>query len=68
MFKDTAHYQVCAKQRDERYAVALEFTGHASGKPQYVTRFCGEFVGQDADLAGARLTAVLHDGTRLNLL
>ncbi|SOK58287.1 hypothetical protein [Yersinia phage fHe-Yen9-04] len=30
--------------KDRRYNVNPEFTGHESGKKQFVIRFCGDFV------------------------
>lgn len=30
--------------KDRRYGIAAEFTGHISGKRQFVVRFCGTYV------------------------
>lgn len=35
-------------QKDRRYAITGEFTGHPSGKKRLVIRFCGTFVSDHA--------------------
>ena len=39
---------------DRRYTITREYTGHASGRPQYVTRFEGKWVDAAPTLADAR--------------
>ncbi len=43
---------------DSRYTVAREFTG--APRPQYVTRFCGEWIGASATRKDARILATSH--------
>lgn len=38
---------------DKRFTITKEFTGHLSGKPQWVVRFMGEYVGSDTTKKGA---------------
>lgn len=35
-------------QKDRRYSINAEFTGHASGKKRHVVRFCNEYVSDHA--------------------
>ncbi len=51
---------------DQRYTIALEQTGKP--KPQYVIRFCDEWVGSADNVQDATLSAILHQGTRMGLL
>ncbi|MES2300875.1 MAG: hypothetical protein V4521_02180 [Pseudomonadota bacterium] len=53
---------------DRRYRIGLEFTGHASGKPQYVVRFCGEFIGSGTFYSTALMCATGHNQRRLGAL
>lgn len=48
---------------DERYSVKLEFCGHEL--PQYVIRFCGEFLASCGDAVRAEQIAIEHNKTRL---
>lgn len=38
---------------DSRFTIHREYTGHASGKPQYVARFMGNWIGSSGTRAGA---------------
>lgn len=38
---------------DSRFTIAPEYTGHVSGKPQYVARFMGERIASSSTRAGA---------------
>lgn len=49
---------------DTRYTVRPEYTGHQSGKPQQVARFCGEWIGSDETVKGAELLCIIHDDER----
>jgi len=53
---------------DLRYTIGQEFTGHESGKPQFVVRFCGEWIGSSAFYSSAALLAVCHNQKRLGAL
>lgn len=55
--------------RDKRYTITLEFTGHISGKPRYVLRWCegqtfAELVGDFAHYSAAVTRAVGHKAVR----
>lgn len=43
---------------DSRYTVAREFTG--APRPQYVARFCGEWIGAAPTRKAARILATSH--------
>jgi len=45
---------------DSRYTIGQEFTGHASGKPQFVIRFCGEWIDSRSSYSAAVLRATGH--------
>jgi hypothetical protein len=49
--------------RDRRYTVTKEFTGHA--KPQWVVRFCGEWVASSPFYSSAVVRAVGHNAERM---
>jgi len=49
---------------DKRYTFGKEFTGHISAKPRYVARFCGEWLGDSADISGAVLIAEEYEKSR----
>lgn len=51
-------------KRDKRYTFSQEFTGHISGKPRFVARFCGDFIGESGSLSGAVLKAVVFKQIR----
>lgn len=51
---------------DRRYTVAKEFAGQA--KPQFVARFCGEWIGAAGREAGAWLLAGTHKHGRTRAL
>jgi hypothetical protein len=42
---------------DKRYSITQEFTGHASGKAQYVIRFCGGWVDSRSTYTSALVRA-----------
>lgn len=44
---------------DTRYSIEKEFTGKA--KPEYVARFCGEFIGSSQFLSAMQLRCVGHN-------
>jgi len=46
--------------KDRRYTVTQEYTGHPSGKPRFVLRFCDKFIGDFRNLPDATLRAVGH--------
>lgn len=50
---------------DRRYRIGHEFTGHESGKAQFVVRFCGEFVASSSFYSSAAARAVGHNALRL---
>lgn len=52
--------------KDSRYTVTLEYTGQA--KPQFVVRFCGEFVTSRSTYTAAVLAATGHRLQRQNAL
>jgi len=43
---------------DSRYTITQEYTGHESGKPQYVLRFCGDFIASSSFLSPMIVRAV----------
>jgi hypothetical protein len=45
---------------DARYTIGLEYTGHISGTPQHVVRFCGDFVGAAPTLILAQAIEGYH--------
>jgi hypothetical protein len=47
---------------DHRYAVRQEYTGHA--QPQWVARFCGEWIGASQFYSSALMLAVGHNARR----
>jgi hypothetical protein len=51
---------------DERYSVTKEFTGHE--KPQWVVRFCGQWVDSSAFYTSAVVKAVVTKAARDNEL
>jgi hypothetical protein len=51
---------------DERYSLTKEFTGHE--KPQWVVRFCGQWVDSSAFYSSAVVKAVVSKATRDNEL
>lgn len=51
-------------KRDSRYTVTREFTGHISGKPRHVLRFCGEWIDSFASASAATMRAVGHHAAR----
>lgn len=53
---------------DSRFTITHEFTGHASGKPQFVVRFCGEWIGSSQFYASALILAAGERARRSNAL
>jgi hypothetical protein len=51
---------------DERYSVAREWTGHK--KPQWVVRFCGQWIDSSAFYSSAVVKAVVTKASRDNEL
>jgi hypothetical protein len=51
---------------DQRYSVAREYTGHV--KPQWVVRFCGQWVDSSAFYTSAVVKAVVSKAARDNEL
>jgi hypothetical protein len=51
---------------DNRYSVTKEFTGHE--KPQWVVRFCGQWVDSSAFYSSAVVKAVVSKAARDNEL
>ena len=51
-------------RNDRRYTLRQEYTGHISAKPQWVARFCGEWIGSSSFRASAAMLAVGHDAVR----
>ena len=49
---------------DKRYTVTREFTGHASGKPQFVLRFCGDWIDSFTTYPAAVVRAVGESARR----
>lgn len=49
---------------DSRYSIALEFTGHLSGKPRHVLRFAGERIDDYGSYSAAVVRAVGHKSAR----
>lgn len=49
---------------DSRYTINHEYTGHASGQPQFVLRWCGEFVASSSFLSPMIVRAVGHKAAR----
>lgn len=47
---------------DNRYTVSLEACGNPEAR--YVIRFCGEFIGQSANLTDAIFIAICHQDER----
>ena len=41
--------------KDTRYSIQREYTGHISGEPQYVLRFCGVWISSSETLEGANI-------------
>lgn len=53
---------------DSRYTITQEFTGHISGKPVHVLRFCGEFVDSSPFQARMITRAIGHNAARKGAL
>ena len=49
---------------DSRWTVTREFTGDASGKPQFVIRFCGDWQGSRSTYPAAVVLAVATNAMR----
>jgi|TARA_R110002126_G_scaffold96265_1_gene225263 hypothetical protein len=47
---------------DDRYSIQQEYTGAA--KPQWVARFCGEWIGASQFYGSALVQAVSHNARR----
>lgn len=47
---------------DNRYTVTKEYCGQP--KPQWVARFCGDWIGRDESKPGAWLQCQAHDDAR----
>jgi hypothetical protein len=50
--------------KDKRYTITNEFTGHISGKPVFVARFCGEWIGSSQFYSSALMKVVGHKAMR----
>jgi hypothetical protein len=50
--------------KDTRYTIAKEYTGHPSANPQFVIRFCGDWVGSSQFYTSAVVRAVGHNAVR----
>ena len=53
---------------DTRYTVTYEFTGNPKGQPDYVVRFCDDFISAHETLQEANKSAMLHDCARLGII
>jgi hypothetical protein len=53
---------------DARYTVTREFTGHASGKRQFVLRFCGDWIDSFTTYPAAVIRAVGESARRRGAL
>ena len=53
---------------DARYTVTREFTGHASARPRFVLRFCGEWIESFATYPAAVVRAVGESARRRGAL
>lgn len=51
-------------QSDKRYEINQEYTGHASGKPVYVLRWCGDYIASSEFLSPLILRALGHKAMR----
>lgn len=51
--------------KDHRYTVEKEFCGHPA--PQFIARFCNEWIGQSQFYSSAALLAIGHDANRRGL-
>lgn len=49
---------------DKRWTVGTEYTGHISGKPRHVVRFCGERLSDHATRGAALLSAAREKARR----
>ncbi len=49
---------------DYRYRIAREYTGHASGRPLFVLRFCDERISDHFGYGGALTAAACHNAAR----
>ena len=56
---------VHSNSKDSRYTITQEYTGHPSAKPQFVIRFCGEWVDSNQFYASAVVRAVGHNAERM---
>jgi len=52
-------------ERDHRYTINKEYTGHPSAKPQFVIRFCGDWVDSRQSYTSAVVRAVGHNAERM---
>lgn len=53
---------------DNRWTISTEYTGHISGKPRHVVRFCGERISDHAGRAAAIVSAVGEKARRAGAL
>lgn len=53
-------------ERDRRYTIKLEYCGYL--KPQWVVRFCGDWVGRAPQRPGATDIALAHQADRLRAM
>ena len=53
---------------DARFTFDLEFTGNSlrPNEPQWVARFCGDYIGQSPSAVGAKRLAVEYNEARFN--
>jgi len=52
--------------KDSRYTITQEYTGHPSAKPQFVIRFCDEWVDSSQFYTSAVVRAVGHNAARMH--
>lgn len=51
-------------ESDKRYTINHEYTGHASGHPVHVLRWCGDFIASSPFLSPMIVRAVGHKAAR----
>jgi len=49
---------------DLRYTITKEYTGDISGKPVFVARFCGEWIGSSQFHSSALMKVIGHKAMR----
>jgi hypothetical protein len=56
--KDTTMLTQYPISKDARYTITQEYTGHPSANPQFVIRFCGDWVGSSQFYTSAVMRAI----------